>query len=82
MGIRKFTEEEVIFIISNIILFLEYVHAPGFAYKDLKPENILIDRNGYIKISDFKLAKEVTQMNFEDNFGTPGFIGKYKFFYI
>lgn len=33
----------------------------GFVYRDLKPENILFDTNGYIKISDYGLAKELKQ---------------------
>ena len=31
----------------------------GFVYRDLKPENILFDMNGYIKVSDYGLAKEL-----------------------
>lgn len=29
----------------------------GYVYRDLKPENILFDTNGYIKVSDYGLAK-------------------------
>lgn len=29
----------------------------GLVYRDLKPENILLDRNGYLKITDFGFAK-------------------------
>jgi len=32
----------------------------GFVYRDLKPENILIDTNGYIKVSDYGLAKKMS----------------------
>jgi len=33
----------------------------NFVYRDLKPENILFDSNGYIKVSDYGLAKELKQ---------------------
>lgn len=31
----------------------------GFIYRDLKPENILFDTNGYIKVSDYGLARRL-----------------------
>lgn len=39
------------------MLGLEYIHHMGLVYRDLKPENILMDRNGYLKITDFGFAK-------------------------
>lgn len=31
----------------------------GYAYRDLKPENILFDVDGYLKLSDYGLAKQL-----------------------
>ncbi len=34
-----------------------YLHKSRIIYRDLKPENILINKDGYIKLADFGLAK-------------------------
>jgi serum/glucocorticoid-regulated kinase 2 len=41
-------------------------------YRDLKPENILMGEDGYIKLSDFGLAKQATESN--TFCGTPEYI--------
>jgi len=33
------------------------LHNKGIAYRDMKPENILMDEDGYLKITDYGLAK-------------------------
>ncbi|XP_023945913.2 cAMP-dependent protein kinase catalytic subunit beta-like [Bicyclus anynana] len=53
----KFEEMSSKFYAAQVILALEYLHACELVYRDLKPENILIDRNGYIKLTDFGFCK-------------------------
>ncbi len=31
----------------------------NIVYRDLKPENILMDEDGYLKLTDYGLAKEL-----------------------
>jgi serum/glucocorticoid-regulated kinase 2 len=36
---------------------LEYIHANRIIHKDIKPENIVFEENGYVRITDFGIAK-------------------------
>ena len=55
---RRFNENQVKFMAVQIILALGYLHSKfNVKYRDLKPENIIFDEHGYIKLTDFGLAK-------------------------
>ena len=54
----KFTENQTKFYLAQIILAIEFLHSKKIIYRDLKPENIVLNNNGYIKITDFGLAKD------------------------
>ena len=47
------------FYMAEIVVALEKIHSNNIMYRDLKPENILIDIDGHIKISDFRLSKQI-----------------------
>lgn len=36
---------------------LDHIHGQGMCYRDLKPENLLLDKDGYLKVTDFGFAK-------------------------
>ena len=73
---KKFTEEQSKFIISCILLSLEYVHSNNIIHRDIKPENLVFDKNGYLKLTDFGIAKKYKKNidNSTENSGTPGYM--------
>lgn len=55
--VKRFEEEAVKFYVAQLALGLGYLHEKGLVHRDLKLENILLDKDGYIKLCDFGLAK-------------------------
>jgi len=46
-----------LYIIYKILDVLEYVHKRGIIHRDIKPSNILISKEGFVKLTDFGIAK-------------------------
>ena len=72
--LRKFSEEETKFFISCTLLGLEYIHNNNIIHRDIKPENLVCDENGYIRITDFGVAKIKKEDNSSETSGTPGYM--------
>ena len=72
--IYSFTETQLKFLLSNIILALQYIHSKGILHRDLKPENILFDDKGYAYITDFGIAWSNDEDHEGDNSGTPSYM--------
>ena len=53
----NFDEKSVKFYAAIIGLTIQYLHENGISYRELRPDNIIIDKNGYLKISSFKMGK-------------------------
>ena len=52
-----------------------HLHNKNYIYRDLKLENIVVDSQGYIKLTDFGLAKFVTKKDIATTFcGTPEYL--------
>jgi protein kinase A len=73
-SVKHFDENLSTFFSANIFLALEYLHKNNVVYRDLKPENILIQRNGYLKLTDFGFAKVLNNGLTRTMCGTPDYI--------
>ena len=71
---KTFIEEETKFFISCLILGLEYIHQNNIIHRDIKPENLVLDEKGYVRITDFGVAKISSPDNSSETSGTPGYM--------
>ena len=71
---KRFSEQETKFFIACIILSLEYIHTNNIIHRDLKPENLVLDSKGYVKLTDFGIAKFYVKENKKETSGTPGYM--------
>jgi serine/threonine protein kinase len=53
---------------------LEYVHSNSVLHRDIKPENLVLDERGYVRITDFGIAKVFKNENYNETSGTPGYM--------
>lgn len=75
------------FFIACLVAGLEYVHNKNIIHRDIKPENLVLDDQGkleivkfwsigYLRITDFGIARVWRPENSQDTSGTPGYMGK------
>ena len=71
---KRFSENETKFFVACILTGLEYIHSNGVIHRDIKPENIVFDTKGYLKITDFGIARIWQPDNASETSGTPGYM--------
>ncbi|MHC5857431.1 protein kinase domain-containing protein [Nostoc sp.] len=56
----KFSEQQVLQVLQEILKVLEFVHDRGIIHRDIKPSNIMRRRDGKLFLLDFGAVKQVT----------------------
>ena len=71
---NRFKESQIKFLIGCIMIGLKYIHGQNILHRDIKPENLVFDNNGYLRITDFGIAKHYVINNKKDTSGTIGYL--------
>ena len=71
---HTFPEKHSKFLIACLVLGLEAIHANDIIHRDIKPENLILNNKGYLKITDFGIAKKIENQILTENSGTPGYM--------
>ena len=67
--------QEVKFISGILFSVLHYLSQRKIIHRDLKPDNLMMDKNGYIKVIDFGVAKYLKEKNYTNTVtGTPHYM--------
>src|SRR5829696_688558 len=74
---RRYTLDEVVNALAQILEALSYAHSKGVIHRDIKPQNALVDGRGRVKLTDFGVAyragdTRLTQVGYA--VGTPGYM--------
>lgn len=62
------------FFVACLVSGLEYFHKKNIIHRDIKPENLVVDVDGYVRITDFGIARIWREDNAQDTSGTPGYM--------
>ena len=53
----SFNRDHLLTVLYNMLCAVNFMHSAGVMHRDLKPGNILIDKQCFIRICDFGMAR-------------------------
>lgn len=73
--LKRFPEDLVKLYSAELFLSLDHLHKHNVVFRDLKPENVLMDKDGHVMLTDFGLAKFLSNQDRTHTFcGTPEYL--------
>ena len=57
---KTLSENQIAFVVAQILLSLVYLHGKGIIHRDLKAGNILLNGNGEVKVADFGVSGKLS----------------------
>jgi NIMA (never in mitosis gene a)-related kinase len=58
---RKMEEQHILSMFAQMVSAMKHVHSHRILHRDLKSGNVFLMSNGFVKIGDFGIAKELSE---------------------
>ncbi len=61
MLIKNILVKDALQITAQIVAALEYIHSQGIVHRDLKPRNVMVDAQSRVYLTDFGIARSLSE---------------------
>ncbi|EHR69066.1 protein kinase family protein [Burkholderiales bacterium JOSHI_001] len=74
---ERLPRQDVLCLMVQLLEALHYAHEAGVVHRDIKPANLMVDTDGWLKITDFGIARTMEASSATKTnalVGTPGYM--------